>query len=817
MLKSYFKIAWRQIRKRPLYTGIHVLGLSMGLTACMVIWLVARYDLGFDRFHPDGDRVYRIVGEQTIADGRKLFMNSPFAGVAELERMLPGVEAEEIFHFFPEPVTVPSDGVRQAMVFDGKQPDNFAGTTILTGPNFFTLFPHRWLVGGPAVLNEPGRVVLSESSARKYFGRGPLDGLIGRRLVYSDSIPVTVSGIVADWDRPSDLGYTDFISINTPVQGRPALKGWLGVSPDHSQVFIRLDGRTPADRVNAVFKAYLAQHPPALLFGASGLQLFLQPLADMHFTPDTHRRDDGDPFRKAYKPLLYALIGVAAFILALALVNFINLSTALSLQRTKEVGVRKVMGGSRRGLTGQFLIETLLMTLCAGIASLLLAGPVLRLFSAYIPAGVSYSVLDGGNWVFLFYITIFTTLAAGFYPARVLSSYNPVLSLKGAGMQGPGRVGLRRMLIVFQFTISLVFIIGALVISRQITFMRNADKGFDSDAVVTVMGGPQIGADQMKVFAEAVRGLTGVREVIREGNSPMGYRHSQTSFLYRGKQVDTVFGFIQLGDASFVPFYRMSLLAGRNLLAGDSVRQAVVNEACIRAMGLPSATEALGKMVYDHRGVAFTICGVVRDFHEESFHEAIRPAFIVNMAGGLNETAIRLASQGRSASQVQATLAKISAIWKGRFPDNAINYVFLNETITQLYDQEMHTAWLMDVAMGIAVAISCMGLFGLALFTAGRRAREIGIRKVLGATVTNVVVLLSRDFLALVGIAFLIAAPVAWYFAAGWLRDFAYRVPMSVWVLVEAGVGAMGLALLTVGWQALRAALANPAQSLRTE
>lgn len=815
MLNSYLTIAWRHIRNHPLYTLIHVFGLSMGLTACVVIWLVACYDLSFDRFHPDGDRIYRIVGVQSMTDGRQLFANC--VGIAELEHRLPGVEAEEIFHFFPERVTVPADGVRRAVVFDGRQPDGFAGTTILTGPNFFTLFPHRWMVGSPAVLNEPGRVVLSESAARKYFGSGPLDKMIGRRLVYSDSVSVTVSGVVADWDQPSDLAYTDFISINTPVQGRPALPGWGGISPDHSQIFVRLDGATSAERVNAVFKAYLAQHPPALLFGASGLQVFLQRLADMHYTPDTHRHDDGDPFRKAYKPLLYALIGVAGFILALALINFINLSTALSLQRVKEVGIRKVMGGSRRGLTGQFLVETLFMTVCAGILSVLLAGPVLRLFSDYIPSGVSYNLLDGGLWLFLFCITVFTTLAAGFYPARVLSGYKPVLSLKGAGMQGTGGAGLRRLLIVFQFTISLVFIIGALVIARQIGFMRSADKGFDSDAVVTVMGGPRNGADEMKVFAEAVKGVSGVREVIREGNSPMGYRHSQSSYLYRGKEVDTVFGFLQPGDASFVPFYKMELLAGRNLLPGDSVREVVINEAFSRAMGLASAGEAVGKPLYDHRGTAFTVCGVVRDFHEESFHEAIRPAIIRNVPAAFGETAIRLASQGRSSAQVQATLGKISAIWKGIFPEEPINYVFLNETITELYDQEMHTAWLMDVAMGIAIAISCMGLFGLALFTAGRRAKEIGIRKVLGATVTNVVVLLSRDFLALVGLAFVIAAPLAWYFADAWLSDFAYRVPINVWVLAEAGIGAMGLALLTVGWQALRAALVNPVENLRTD
>jgi len=816
MILHYLRVAWRHIRNHPLYAGIHVLGLSMGLCACMVIWLVARYDLSFDRFQPDGDRIYRIVGEQPMSNGRRLFVNSPSPEVAELERMLPGVEAEAIFHFFPERVTVPANGLRPAMVFDGKQPDGYSGATILTGPNFFTLFPHRWLVGDPAVLNAPRRVVLAESSVRKYFGPGALEGMIGRQLIYSDSLAVTVGGIVADWDRPSDLAYTDFVSMSTPRDGTVPATDWRGVSPDHSQVFLRLDARTPAARVNGVIRDYLEKHPPKMLFGASGLRLFLQPLTAMHYTADIHGGEDGDAFRKAYKPLLYGLIGVAGFLLALALVNFINLSTALSLQRVKEVGIRKVMGGSRSGLTGQFLIETLLMTVCAGIVSLLLVRPVLKVFSDYIPVGVRFNFLDGGNWLFVFGITGFTTVAAGFYPARLLSAYKPALSLK-TGVRGPGGAGLRRVLIVFQFTVSLIFIIGALVISRQIGFMRNEDKGFDSDAVVTVSGGPQMGAEKMKVFVEAVGELPGIRGVIREGNSPMGYRHTQSSWLYKGGQVDTVFGFLQGGDASFVSFYNMRLLAGRNLLPGDSVHEVLINEASVRAMGLVSAGDAVGNLLYDHRGTANMICGVVGDFHEESFHEAIRPVIIRNVAAGLDEAAIRLASEGRSAAEVQNTLAKISAIWKRLFPETPIQYSFLNETIKKLYDQEMHTAWLMDVAMGIAVAISCMGLFGLALFMAGRRAREIGIRKVLGATVANVVLLLSRDLLVLVGVAFVIASPVAWYFADAWLNDFAYRLPMSAWVLVKAGMGAMVLALLTVGWQAMRAARAKPASTLRSE
>lgn len=811
------RISWRQIRNRPLSAVIHILGLSIGICACIVIWLIVRYDWSFDGFHPDSERIYRIVGDQMLAQGEENFMNSPSPDAAPLEHALPGIESEAIFHFSLERITVPATAGRPAMAFDGKQPDGFSGTAIFTGPGFFDLFPHRWLVGNPAILNEPGRVVLTENAARKYFGAGPLMDMIGKQVIYADSIKATVGGIVKDWDQSSDLGYTDFVSISTPRDGTIPYTDWRGVRPDHSQVFVRLNQGTTAAQVDSVISAFYHTHKPNSLIGASHFRLYLQPLTAMHFMPDMDRRDDGDSFRKAYLPLLYTLVGIALFILLLAIINFVNLSTAQSLQRVKEVGIRKVMGSSRRRLVGQFLMETFTLVIIAVVISCLLVRPVLTLFSAYIPAGVHYNFWNTGNGLFLVTITVFTTLIAGMYPAWASSAYLPVESLKGSpGAQTHGGERLRKTLIVFQFTISLIFIIGALVIGRQIRYMRTSDQGFDSDQVVTVSGGPGGDVDQMKVFAQTVRQLPGIRAAICEGTSPMGFQHIRGAMVYRGKEVDTIASLIQLGDVAFIPFYKMRLTAGRNFLPGDSVHEVVVNESYVHAMGLPSAADAIGKILYA-RNTAYAICGVIGDFHEESFHEPIRPLVIRNMPEDQGEVAIRLASKGQQAASVKATLAEVTAIWKRLIPQTPIQYTFLNETIARLYEQERNTAWLIQVAVAISLTISCMGLFGLALFTASRRAREIGIRKVLGATGRGLVFLLIKNFLGPVLLALCIAAPIAWYWGAGWLAGFAYRTSLSGWIIVEAGLASLALAVLTVGVQALKVAQAKPALTLRTE
>jgi putative ABC transport system permease protein len=818
------KVAWRNILRQRWYSLIHVLGLSIGICVCIVIYLIGRYELSFDNFHPDATRIYRIVGDVRDKDGNLIFLNSPFKEVAGVEHLISGFEAKTAFHIFGSTISIPSTNGQVTKTYDNRQEGGYALSTILTGPDFFRLFPHVWLAGTPSVLDSPGRIVLAESVARKYFGTDRVEQMLDRKVIYEDSLTLSVAGIVRDWNRPSDLNYTSFISVSTApatwLRVRIPTTDWSSLQPRRSQAFVELEKGVTLARVNAELTEYIRNLAPApvLFAGASHLRLYLQSLREMHYTPDLHPADTGDDFPKAYLPLLFALMWVALFVLGLAVINFINLSTAQSFQRMKEVGIRKVMGSSRRTLVGQFLIETLLLTLCALALSLLLIWPAFRLFGDSIPAGVQFKFWDGGNWLFLLGITVFTTLIAGFYPARLMSSYLPVLSLKGSlDKSGTGGVGLRRALIIFQFSISLLFIIGSLVIGRQVRYMRSSDKGFNSDGVVTV-DYPGAERGQMRLYAEAVSNLPGVKQAILQGHAPMGREHPMATFVYRWdnmKKARETTAEVEIGDPNFIPFYQMRLVAGGNVDEGENKMPVLINETYARTLGFNDPTLACGKqLLYRENGLWYRISGVVKDYHQTSFHEIIRPLIIITWLSDAKSVAVRLGVQGDAAKKVLSALA---SEWRTLFPGVPFTATSLQEAVDRLYLEENRSALLMQSATVIMILVSCMGLFGLALFSASRRAKEIGIRKVLGATVAGVSLLLSREFLLLVITAIVIASPLAWFLANSWLRDFGYRAAVDGWVLVEAGGSALVLAVVTVAFQAFRVASVNPVDVLRDE
>jgi putative ABC transport system permease protein len=820
MLKHYLRYAWRALRRQKGYSFIHVLGLSIGLCTCIVIFLIARFDLGFDTFHPDADRIYRIVGDVQLQKGFNMFLNTPFPQAAGIEHDIPGFEKQVGFHTFGSTVTIPAEKGRAEANF-ATRPDNRWGTnTILTGPAFFDLFPHKWLTGNPTVLIQPNRIVLAQSAARKYFGNATPGDYLGKTVIVDDSLPLTVAGIVDDWNKLSDLDYTSFISISTApnswVKTRFPTTDWHSLQPHQSQAFVKLAKGVQPEQVNAALAEYIRRNNPQFTKNSRDLHLYLQPLRKMHYSSTFKPVDTGDDFRTAYLPLLYGLMGIAGFILLLAIINFINLSSAQSLQRIKEIGIRKVMGSSRKGLIAQFLIETLLVTTVAVALSALLVRPALWLFRDYIPYGVSF-VFDGKTLGFLMAIVGTTTLAAGFYPAWLLSSYLPALSLKGAldrvGMRG---AGFRKALIVFQFSISLLFIIGSLVIGRQMTYMRDADKGFSSDAILTLNPWPAK-PEQVRLLAQRLRSITGVADVILQGNAPMGHAHAMASLTYKANDAGPTPVMIQHAAPGLISFYGMKLLAGRDLHPGDTVQELVINETYARQLGFTDMQNALGKLLYRNDTIPYSVVGVVADFHQESFHEQIKPLVIWNFVKAERSLGVKLATRGKSGKEAKAILMAMESRWKEVFPKIAFNYSFLNESITQLYDSETNTAFLMQAATAITIVISCLGLFGLALFTARRREKEVGIRKVLGASVTSVAVLLSRQFIILVTIALAIASPIAWYLADTWLKDFAYRTSMDVGVLIEAGAAGIVLTILTVGLLAVRAARKNPAAVLKQE
>ncbi|GGB03813.1 ABC transporter permease [Puia dinghuensis] len=828
MFINYIKVAWRHMTRHKIFTIINVLGLALGVCACLIIYLMVQYESSFDRFHPDKERIYRLVMEKGSFAGTKILTGIPAPGPAAIRQEIPGLEAAAGFFTYWATVDIPGDTGKQHPFNTWLASSNHVGS-VFADANLFSIFHFDWLAGNPSTaLAKPSQVVLAESRARLYFGNLPLYKVIGRELIYRDSVPVRVSGIVRDWDKNSDFAFSDIISLSTINSNaffqrdpRSLLSTTDWKANREIDCFIKTTRNASTELVQRQVAELLNRHVPD--DPGKKASLLLQPLTDIHFTEENNH----DSFRKASRSTLAVLMAFALFILLIAIFNFINLSTAQSLQRAKEIGIRKIMGSSRRKLVFQFLAETFLLAVPSVVLAILFVRPVLTLFHDLIPPGLEFHFLDPFTLAFLLLITLVTTVFAGFYPARVISSYLPVASLKGnEAPKGSERWLLRKGLIVFQFTLSLVFIIGAIVIGSQMNFIRNKDLGLSTDAVINMGTPANDSLHNAKVLARRFRQLTGVSMVAREALPPVGTPSFFLPLQYKDKEDKPVPILARAGDENLIPLYRMRLLAGRNLRPGDSLTELVINETYARELGFPRPEDAVGKLLLnpktDASGMvtdvkALPIVGVVADVNEYSLREAIKPMVIGYVPRAVNKLAVRLDTRGKDMGDLKRMLAQMEKAWKEVYPAAPFSYTFLDEAIARMYINESRTALIVDSAMIITIFISCLGLFGLALFTVEKKTNEIGIRKVLGAGITDIVVLLSRDFLVLVVLALMIASPIAWYFANNWLQSFVYRISIQWWVFAFAGVGAVSLALITIGFQTLRAALANPVRALRSE
>ena len=821
MLKNIFKTAWRNLLRHRVNTFINIAGLALGIVVCLIIFLLVRFELSYDRFHPAGDRIYRIVAKSGGPDGERSFgfVTTAMAGAVRSE--VSGLEAVAGFDDLSCTVAVPREG-KETVVYDAPKRGEEASSIILAQAQYFDIFKYQWLAGNAATaLNEPFRVVLTAKEAERYFGYADPDRWLGKTLIYHDSLTVTVSGIVADWKENSDFAFKDFISfptIKASFLKNDFEESW-GMWDYDVQTFVKLaPGVSPA-RVDRQLAAMMERHRVGPKEFHTDLSL--QPLSDIHY----NEKYADDFARKTSLPTLYGLAGIAAFILLIAAINFINLSTAQSVRRAKEIGVRKVLGGRRGALIVQFLCETLVLVLGAAVMALLIAGPLVLAFQSLLPRGVELQVFIWPTLWFLAAIVLATCLLAGFYPARVLSRYQPMLSLKGQGIrQLNNKSYLRKALIVFQFTVSLVFIIGTLIVTRQIHFMLSTDLGFDHDAIVIIPTDREGTGHPRATLAAKIREIPEVELVTRNIEAPTAMGHPGT-FLALASAANAKMGdpgkimaSFDMVDTNYLRLFGMHLVVGRNLFQSDTIGEFLVNETAALQLGFRRPADALGQIVTcGMNNAKGSIVGVIRDFHSKSMHEPITPFFISTDRRSPRDISVKLATKGRTAEEMTAVLGKLEKAWKEVYPAKKFTYDFFDEAITRLYDKEKKLAEILNLAMGVAIFISCLGLFGLAAWVAEQRTREIGIRKVLGATVGSIVTMLSRDFLWLVGLAILIASPVAWYFMHQWLQDFVYRLPISWWVYVVAGSGAIAIALLTVSFQAVRAATANPVESLRAE
>jgi len=821
MLKSYWKIAWRNITGHKTFTFINVLGLALGICFCLVIFLVAYFEFSFDRWHPDRERIYHLGYHMSVGSGvdESWNMSRVMPALPEaIRRELTGVEAVTGFYEFWQPKVKVADKTAASGYTEFPAPERGSWSeTLISSPDYFSIFQYKWLAGSPASFLQPFQVVLAASRAKQYWGNIPAAAMVGKELICDDSIHLFVSGIVEDWKGNTDFATSAIVSFSTiqncGLRYRFSTDSWVGVrGKPELWSFVKLARGIDPGQFKARLDGLVKRHTPP---GADVRKILLQSLSDVHFD-NTYSHDD---IRNAYKPTLYGVIAIAVFVLLLAVINFINLSTAQSIRRAKEVGIRKVMGSRRTGLTLQFLTETSFVVLFSVILAACLVKPVLGVFRDFIPSGVVFTP-DLPVLLFLLGIMVVTTLLAGYYPARVLSSYLPVICLKGnAAYEGSQGWSLRRGLIVFQFTISLVFIICTLVVSNQVRYMLTTDYGFKSDAIVTVATNWRDSLRKVQVFRDKLSQVPGIESIVRESGPPIGWGHWYMPFVYKGASEVKV-NEVTAGDESYVPFYNMHITAGRNIHHTDSMREVLVNETAVHSFGFSKPEQVLGKFLYVQvNGVerSFPIVGVVADYHTESFRSPIHSLVITHWPEQEIYLGVKLAMTGKGAGEAHKILEAMERVFESVYPDRDLNYVFMDESIRSMYEDEQKISLLVRSAMLVTIFISCMGLFGVALFSAYKRTREIGIRKVLGASVGNIVFLLTREFVLLVMLAIVIAAPVAWWSMNHWLNSFAYRIRPGFPLFATAAAGSILIALCTVSFQAIRAARANPAENLRAE
>lgn len=812
MIKNYFLTAIRTIRAARVFAAINILGLAIGISAALVIYLIVRFDLSFEDFQTNGHRLYRVVTDAHL-DGEEFYL----AGVPYPLRAAAGKELTGLTRTIP----IWPAGMRVTILRKNDPAVFRLPKQVFTDAAYFQSFHfYKWLAGSAKDLDAPSYTVLTVSRAAAYFpGLAPAQ-VIGKNILYDDSLNATVAGVVSDPPLNTDFDWQEFISDaglpHTPLRQYANPDDWVGFIGS-CQLMVELAPGTDTAAINhqlaALREKYLGKQAAALYVHR------LQPLYDIHF----NARYDAFFHRFAHKPTLYGLMLVAAFLLLLGCINFINLSTAQAARRAKEIGIRKTLGSTQRHILFQFLGEAFLLTLLSLALSLVLTPWLLHAFSDFIPPELHFNFLHQPHiWSFAFVLLGTVTLLAGFYPSLILSRFKPVKVLNNQSWSGSAstRSGtLRKVLTVSQFVIAQAFVIATLLVGRQLHYTMNADLGFKKEAIVDFNLPFAFGQQDKRpgLLLDRIRPIPGVAIAASGGPTPSLEGNETNELRYSdGKKNVNMQVDIRYGDTNFIKVYALHLLAGRNVRPSDTLRELLINRTYCSILGFKTPAEAIGKTVTDGNQIV-PIVGVIADFHQASLHTPIKPLALACSYDQQFYIHIGLQPQLPGSNSWQKTLARVKTAYESIYPGREFDFEFFDESIAKYYTAEQHLSRLLQWATGLTILISCLGLAGLVIFTTNTRTKEIGIRKVLGASVTAIVALLSKDFIKLLLIAFVIAAPIAWWTIHRWLEGFAYRTPISWWAFPLAGGGMIATALLTMSIRTIRTATANPVRTLRCD
>lgn len=797
MIKNYLKIGWRNLTKNRSYAFINIFGLSLGIACSIVIFTIVKYHLGFDNFHENKDRIYRIVTE----------WHDDEPGFSEAVPSPVGRAFRSEFTFAEKTARVISYNDALVAMDAGSDRKKFKEESGIAyaEPEFFDIMHFPLLKGNQQnFLSTPNSAAITEKLAKKYFGT---EDPMGKTIRINNKTDFIVKGILKDLPNNTDFREEIYLSYQNLIDQSKWLaadSNWGGVySGSHCFILLKQNA-TPAQANQALAQLVKKNYTGR---DANVWHFRLQELSDIHFNPDFNG--------SANKKYLWAFTLIGLFLIITACVNFINLATAQALNRSKEVGIRKVLGSMPGQLFWQFIAETALITFFALLLAIVIAVVSMPFVNQLFKSNMSLQLLQNpALWIFLLVTGVVVTFLSGSYPGLVLARFQPVMALKSRLSQKHiGGFSLRRILVVTQFAISQMLIIGTIVIASQMHFSKNTDMGFTKEAIISL---PIPISDKVKMNTLRTRltGVAGVEKISLCYQPPASGSNNTTGIRYDNRAEEEHWGInVKNADADYLSTFGLKLVAGRNFFPSDSAREILVNETFVKKLNIKSPQEVIGKRISINGGSTVApIAGVVKDFHNYSFHSEISALCILPDNSNYRTCAIKV-----NMKNLQPAMAAMEKIWNETYPDYLYSYEFLDERIARFYEGDTMTLKLIEAFAIIAIIIGSLGLYGLVSFMAVRKTKEIGVRKVLGADLKDILWLFGKEFTRLLLLAFVIAAPIAWWAMSQYLQEYKNRISLHPGIFLLAIAATFLIAAFTVGYRSVKAAAANPVTSLRTE
>lgn len=799
MVKKYFTSSLRSLRRNGSHTLINLFGLSLGITCSILIFLIIRFELSFNTYHPNANSIYRVVTEHTRSSEAGYSSGSTYPLPAALRNDFPDIKYAVLVD------ANVGDIVNIVYRSDSTREKFKEENACFADPDYFKIFSYEWLAGNADALTREKTVVISESIAKKYFNDEPA---LNKVIRFDNSFDVTVTGVIKDPPVNSDFPFNIIFSSLLGADKR----GWQQWSSTATGIntFVQLNERASKADFDEKLKGWHTKYfTGEAAEYAPYVRYFLQPLNEMHF--DTHFNIFGG--RIVSYLTLFTLGTIGLLLLLTACINFVNLNTVLIINRSKETGIRKVMGSTRGEITFQFLSEAFLITFLALLISLGLVQAALPALVPLLGYRVNFQPFtDPATMLFVFLLPILVAFLAGLYPALRLSSFQPVQALKNrmAAQAGSG-VALRRSLIVFQLIVSQGLIVATLIMVYQLKYFADMPLGLSTSAVLEFEV-PENKPDQIHQLQERLKSIAAVENfTLSNSGSISGGQWSSDFEITLKNEVVKDNAQIKFADDQFLKTYKIELVVGENLLPSDTATRFVVNEEFVKNLGLNNNEEVLGLQVRSW-GVTAKISGVVKNFHTKSMHEKIDPVLIMSNTDNYYLGAARIAN-----GNMNETISGIKAVWEDIYPNYIFEPVFLDDTVNTFYDSERKNSLLVGLFAGVAILVGCMGLYGLISFMAKNKTKEIGIRKTLGASIAQIITLFSKEFVLLVVISSVISIPLTYYFMEEWLTNYAYRIHPGAAIFSIGLLTTFVIVLSTIGFKSYEAASANPVNALRDE